>query len=85
MPGHNGEESVSSVEIEVTRSGSAYHALAGYEEAPPDSQPTGFWGASTSIGTTPSRSNREYVDQWLQDPRFPWEDLVGQLYLGSET
>ncbi|MEO8215446.1 MAG: hypothetical protein ABI718_00015 [Acidobacteriota bacterium] len=28
---------------------------------------------------------REYVDERLNDPRSPWEDLVAQLYLGSES
>ncbi len=64
---------------------SSYRAIAGYEEAP-------SWLATDRVlgRIRPDRKNaqqiyREYVDEKLNDPRSPWEDLVGQLYLGSET
>ncbi|MEO8218632.1 MAG: hypothetical protein ABI718_16270 [Acidobacteriota bacterium] len=64
---------------------SSYRAITGYEEAP-------SWLATDRVlgRIRPDRKNaqqiyREYVDEKLNDPRSPWEDLVGQLYLGSEA
>ncbi|HUF17986.1 MAG TPA: transposase [Thermoanaerobaculia bacterium] len=64
---------------------SSYRATAGYCASP-------GWLATDRVldrihpdHEQARQSYREYVDERLTDPRSPWENLVAQLYLGSEA
>jgi putative transposase len=64
---------------------SSYRATAGYDASPP-------WLASDSVlqHFAPDHAQaqafyREFVDQRLDDPRSPFENLIAQLYLGGEA
>lgn len=62
---------------------SSYRAIAGLAPSPP-------WLATDRVlerinpdREAAQRAYREHVDEGMVDPRSPWEDLVGQIYLGS--
>ena len=63
---------------------SSYRAIAGYEPSPEWLATDRVLARISSDRTRAQQLYREYVDARLSDPRSPWENLVAQLYLGSE-